>query len=75
MSKLSLASSSSSASSVCAHEPQLITIAFDKLTYSVQPKTGGPPLAILKGISGSVLPSRVLAIMGSSGAGKTTVCC
>ena len=43
------------------------------LTFTVQPKTGGPPVEILKGVSGEVLPGRVLAIMGASGAGKTTV--
>lgn len=50
-----------------------VTISFQELTFTVQPKTGAPSLTILKGVSGEVLPGRVLAIMGASGAGKTTL--
>ena len=52
---------------------QDITITFEELTYKVQSKTGGPAVQILRSVTGCILPSRVLAIMGSSGAGKTTV--
>ena len=73
MSKLSASQKFSPASSACTGEPQGFTITFNELTYSMRPKTGGPPVSILKGVSGCIKPSRVLAIMGSSGAGKTTV--
>lgn len=53
------------------------TIQFNDIKYSVQEK--GPDASakrkyILKGISGACVPGRLQAIMGSSGAGKTTVC-
>lgn len=53
------------------------TIYFNDIKYSVQEK--GPDKSakrkyILKGISGACVPGRLQAIMGSSGAGKTTVC-
>lgn len=53
------------------------TINFNDIKYSVQEK--GPDKSakrkyILKGISGACVPGRLQAIMGSSGAGKTTVC-
>lgn len=50
------------------HSPKYFPIAlsWDSLSYSVGDKH------ILKGLSGQALPNRTLAIMGSSGAGKTT---
>lgn len=43
-----------------------LPISWNNLTYSVGQRE------ILRGLSGAALPSRTLAIMGSSGAGKTT---
>ena len=50
------------------HSPKYFPIAlsWDSLSYSVGDKH------ILKGLTGQALPNRTLAIMGSSGAGKTT---
>ncbi|RLN10353.1 hypothetical protein BBJ28_00017641 [Nothophytophthora sp. Chile5] len=51
-----------------------VTIAFQDLWYSV-PKPGNPKesLDLLKGISGFAEPGTLTALMGSSGAGKTTL--
>ncbi|RLN50877.1 hypothetical protein BBP00_00009981, partial [Phytophthora kernoviae] len=51
-----------------------VTIAFQDLWYSV-PKPGSPKesLDLLKGISGFAEPGSLTALMGSSGAGKTTL--
>ncbi|EGZ25831.1 pleiotropic drug resistance protein ABC superfamily [Phytophthora sojae] len=51
-----------------------VTIAFQDLWYSV-PKSGSPKesLELLKGISGYAEPGTLTALMGSSGAGKTTL--
>ncbi|KAE9143441.1 Pleiotropic drug resistance protein 3 [Phytophthora fragariae] len=51
-----------------------VTIAFTDLWYSV-PKPGNPKesLDLLKGISGFAKPGTMTALMGSSGAGKTTL--
>uniref|UniRef100_H3H0T1 ABC transporter domain-containing protein n=1 Tax=Phytophthora ramorum TaxID=164328 RepID=H3H0T1_PHYRM len=51
-----------------------VTIAFQDLCYSV-PKPGRPKesLELLKGISGFAEPGSLTALMGSSGAGKTTL--
>ncbi|RLN13748.1 hypothetical protein BBJ28_00017786 [Nothophytophthora sp. Chile5] len=51
-----------------------VTIAFQDLWYSV-PKPGNPKesLDLLKGISGFAKPGSMTALMGSSGAGKTTL--
>ncbi|TMW67517.1 hypothetical protein Poli38472_011137 [Pythium oligandrum] len=52
-----------------------VTLAFKDLWYSVpnpkEPK--GAPLDLLKGISGFATPGTITALMGSSGAGKTTL--
>jgi ABC-type glutathione transport system ATPase component len=65
--------------------PQLVSIGgstpceirFRDLKYSVlvkgQGKISKDRKYILKGITGKCVPGRLLAIMGSSGAGKTTV--
>eukprot|EP00644_Phytophthora_capsici_P014051 jgi/Phyca11/539268/estExt2_Genewise1Plus.C_PHYCAscaffold_30168 len=51
-----------------------VTIAFQDLWYTV-PKPGNPKesLDLLKGISGFAKPGTMTALMGSSGAGKTTL--
>jgi ABC-type multidrug transport system ATPase subunit/ABC-type multidrug transport system permease subunit len=51
-----------------------VTLAFRDLHYSV-PKPSEPKASIelLKGISGYALPGRMTALMGASGAGKTTL--
>lgn len=48
-----------------------VNISFEDITYTVV--KGDRKIEILKGISGGCLSGRVLAIMGSSGAGKTTL--
>ncbi|TMW67512.1 hypothetical protein Poli38472_011132 [Pythium oligandrum] len=52
-----------------------VTLAFKDLWYSVpDPKNPkGAPLDLLKGISGFAAPGTITALMGSSGAGKTTL--
>ncbi|TMW67507.1 hypothetical protein Poli38472_011127 [Pythium oligandrum] len=52
-----------------------VTLAFKDLWYSVpDPKNPkGEPLHLLKGISGFATPGTMTALMGSSGAGKTTL--
>lgn len=51
-----------------------VTIAFQDLWYSI-PKPGHPheSLDLLKGINGFAKPGTMTALMGSSGAGKTTL--
>ncbi|TMW67499.1 hypothetical protein Poli38472_011119 [Pythium oligandrum] len=62
---------------VQAHERHFtpVTLAFKDLWYSVpDPKDPkGEPLNLLKGISGFATPGTITALMGSSGAGKTTL--
>ncbi|CAK4361417.1 unnamed protein product, partial [Aphanomyces euteiches] len=51
-----------------------VSLAFKDLHYFVpNPTKGEPELELLKGISGYALPGTVTALMGSSGAGKTTL--
>ncbi|OQR85438.1 ATP-binding Cassette (ABC) Superfamily [Achlya hypogyna] len=51
-----------------------VTLAFVDLWYSVpNPTKGEPDLKLLKGINGYALPGTITALMGSSGAGKTTL--
>ncbi|TMW67509.1 hypothetical protein Poli38472_011129 [Pythium oligandrum] len=52
-----------------------VTLAFKDLWYSVpDPKDPkGVPLNLLKGVSGFASPGTITALMGSSGAGKTTL--
>ncbi|CAI5714025.1 unnamed protein product [Hyaloperonospora brassicae] len=51
-----------------------VTVAFKDLWYSVpDPTDSKKTLDLLKGISGYALPGTITALMGSSGAGKTTL--
>ncbi|ETI51405.1 hypothetical protein F443_05232 [Phytophthora nicotianae P1569] len=51
-----------------------VTIAFKDLWYSVpDPANPKDTIDLLKGISGYALPGTITALMGSSGAGKTTL--
>ncbi|KAG6618940.1 Pleiotropic drug resistance protein ABC Superfamily [Phytophthora cinnamomi] len=51
-----------------------VTVAFQDLHYFVpNPKNPKEQLELLKGIDGYALPGSVTALMGSSGAGKTTL--
>ncbi|KUF91864.1 UPF0420 protein [Phytophthora nicotianae] len=51
-----------------------LTIAFKDLWYSVpDPANPKETIDLLKGISGYALPGTITALMGSSGAGKTTL--
>ncbi|TMW67526.1 hypothetical protein Poli38472_011146 [Pythium oligandrum] len=51
-----------------------VTLAFKDLWYSVpDPKNPKQELNLLKGISGFATPGTITALMGSSGAGKTTL--
>ncbi|ETM98320.1 hypothetical protein PPTG_19611 [Phytophthora nicotianae INRA-310] len=51
-----------------------VTLAFQDLRYSVKsPSNPNESLDLLKGISGFALPGTITALMGSSGAGKTTL--
>ncbi|ETO64558.1 hypothetical protein F444_17945 [Phytophthora nicotianae P1976] len=51
-----------------------VTLAFQDLWYSVKsPSNPKESLDLLKGISGFALPGSITALMGSSGAGKTTL--
>eukprot|EP00644_Phytophthora_capsici_P011335 jgi/Phyca11/110336/e_gw1.18.139.1 len=51
-----------------------VTVAFKDLWYSVpDPTDSSKTIDLLKGISGYALPGTITALMGSSGAGKTTL--
>ncbi|KAG3003438.1 ABC transporter G family member 36 [Phytophthora cactorum] len=51
-----------------------VTVAFKDLWYSVpDPANPKETIDLLKGISGYALPGTITALMGSSGAGKTTL--
>lgn len=60
---------------VTLHSAPRMEIVYEKLTYTVrvkEKKTGWTDKPILKGISGVISPARLTAVMGASGAGKTT---
>ncbi|TMW58483.1 hypothetical protein Poli38472_010042 [Pythium oligandrum] len=52
-----------------------VTVAFQDLWYSIPVPDGGKDeyIDLLKGITGYALPGTITALMGSSGAGKTTL--
>ncbi|GMF57635.1 unnamed protein product [Phytophthora fragariaefolia] len=56
------------------HVVEPVTVAFQDLWYSVaDPHNPNNSLDLLKDISGFALPGSITALMGSSGAGKTTL--
>jgi len=51
-----------------------VTFAFQEISYFVpKPKASGEELQLLRGVSGSFRPGVLTALMGASGAGKTTL--
>jgi ABC-type multidrug transport system ATPase subunit len=50
-----------------------VTLAFKDLHYYVPGPTGSDELELLKGVSGVFRPRILTALMGASGAGKTTL--
>ncbi|CAK4186142.1 unnamed protein product [Aphanomyces euteiches] len=51
-----------------------VTLSFRNLGYAVpNPKKGEPDLQLINGVSGYALPGTITALMGSTGAGKTTL--
>ncbi|KAE8986286.1 hypothetical protein PR002_g22398 [Phytophthora rubi] len=56
------------------HDFVPVTLAFKDLWYSVpDPTNANSSIDLLKGVSGYALPGTITALMGSSGAGKTTL--
>ncbi|KAF4322110.1 hypothetical protein G195_002965 [Phytophthora kernoviae 00238/432] len=64
-------------SSYAERKVEPVSVAFKDLWYTVQAPAGpGQPaqsLDLLKGITGFALPGKITALMGSTGAGKTTL--
>lgn len=50
-----------------------VDLTFDKVIYEVQASTGDGTLRLLNEVSGALVAGRMCALMGSSGAGKTTL--
>lgn len=50
-----------------------VDLTFEDLVYEVKSSTGDDMLKLLNGVSGVLRPGRMCALMGSSGAGKTTL--
>ena len=50
-----------------------VDLSFDKLTYEVTASTSKEQLRLLNEVSGVFKAGRMCALMGSSGAGKTTL--
>jgi ABC-type multidrug transport system ATPase subunit len=54
-------------------ELPMLRLEFDQLSLTIPASGKNPPLTILKGVNGSIEPAKVTAIMGPSGAGKTSL--
>jgi ABC-type multidrug transport system ATPase subunit/ABC-type multidrug transport system permease subunit len=50
-----------------------VDLTFENVVYEVPASTGGETLRLLNEVSGALLAGRMCALMGSSGAGKTTL--
>jgi len=50
-----------------------VDLTFEKLVYEVKASTGKETLRLLNEVSGAFMAGRLVALMGSSGAGKTTL--
>lgn len=50
-----------------------VDLTFEKLVYEVKASTGNDTLKLLNEVSGAFVSGRMCALMGSSGAGKTTL--
>ena len=50
-----------------------VDLSFDNLCYDVKASTGGETLRLLNNVSGVFSGGRMCALMGESGAGKTTL--
>jgi len=50
-----------------------INLTFENICYDVQASTGDDTLRLLNNVSGAMVAGRMCALMGSSGAGKTTL--
>lgn len=50
-----------------------INLTFEDICYDVQTSTGDETLRLLNNVSGAMMAGRMCALMGSSGAGKTTL--
>ncbi|KAG7358645.1 ABC-2 type transporter [Nitzschia inconspicua] len=69
----SVAAEDSTQTSIVAFSFQPVTLTFQNLSYEVKASTSNEKLQLLKGISGVFHPGRMCALMGESGAGKTTL--
>ena len=50
-----------------------VTLTFENICYDVKTSTGNEPLRLLHNVDGAFRSGRMCAVMGSSGAGKTTL--
>ena len=50
-----------------------INLTFENISYEVKSSKGGETLKLLDNVSGALIAGRMCALMGSSGAGKTTL--
>ena len=50
-----------------------VTLTFSNLSYEVKSSVGGEQIKLLNSVSGMFSPGRMCALMGESGAGKTTL--